>query len=48
MLTDMLPTTASGRFQFMFLVGVCVLAIAFLVLVIAPALAPVSLGGPAV
>jgi hypothetical protein len=48
MLTDMLPTTASGRFQFMFLVGVCVLAIAVLVLVIAPALAPVSLGGPAV
>ena len=45
MLRDMLPTTASGRFRFMFLVGLCVLAIAVLVLVIAPALEPDSLGG---
>jgi hypothetical protein len=48
MLRDMLPTTASGRFRFMFVVGLCVLAIAVLVLVIAPSLAPVRLGGFAV
>jgi Na+/melibiose symporter-like transporter len=45
MLRDMLPTTASGRFRFMLVVGVCILAIAVLVLWIVPALAPVHLGG---
>jgi hypothetical protein len=45
MLREMLPTSASGRFRFMFLVGLSVLAIAVGVLVIAPALEPVSLRG---
>ena len=40
-----MPHTASGRFLFMLMVGLCVLAIAVLVLWIAPALEPRSLGG---
>jgi Na+/melibiose symporter-like transporter len=44
----MLPATASGRFRFMLAVGLCLLAIAVLVIWIAPALAPQSLGGFAI
>ena len=40
-----MPKTASGRFWFMFLIGLCVLAIAVLGLWLAPALQPGPLGG---
>ena len=40
-----LPRTASGRFRFAFTLGLCALAVAALVLVIAPALDPQTLGG---